>query len=162
MVEIKIRDRELNKEFLNIYHKIKKGVLYPIQDNDNKYLGKIGLWEENNRWSSVPKIRKFFKDTFSEKKLLIGDAYFWYPRWNEGCINANVLISYNPFNTYLTFKFFNFDFDNELNEEEKRKTINNLFTYINNSYNLYCENMIKERKIKSDKAFESFKNELMK
>lgn len=161
MVEIKIRDRELNKEFLEIY-KNTVGKMYPVHDNDKKYLGKIGIWEENARWSSLPKVRKFFKDIFSEKKLLIGDSYFWYPRWNENCINANVLISYNPFNTYLTFKLYNFDFDNELSEEEKKKVISNILLYIKNSYNNYQGNKIRERKEKSDREFDVFKNELLK
>ena len=160
MVEIKIRDRELNKEFLEIY-KNTVGKMYPVYNNDKEYLGKIGLWEEN-RMGKRHGIFKILFDTFSEKKLLIGDNRFWYPRWNENDVNANILISYNYFTSYLTFKLYNFDFDNVLAEEEKKKVMSNIFLYIKNSYNNYQEDKVKERKEKSDKSFNTFKDELLR
>lgn len=160
MVEIKIKDRELNKEFLEIYKNTTSKV-YPVYNNDKGYLGKIGLWEEN-RMGKRHGISKILFDTFSEKKLLIGDSYFWYPRWNENVVNPNILISYNPFTSYLSFKLYNFDFDNVLTEEEKKKVISNIFLYIKNSYNNYQGDKIRERKEKSDRAFNAFKDELLK
>ena len=158
MVEIKIRDRELNKEFLGIY-KNTIGKMYPVYNNENVYLGKIGIWEKDVKDKPYFKI---FSGIFSEKRLLIGDSYFWYPRWNENKINANVLISYNPLTSYLIFKLYNFDFDNVLTEEEKKKVISNIFLYIKNSYNNYQGNKVRERKEKSDREFDTFKNELLK
>lgn len=158
MVEIKIRDKELNKEFLEIY-KNTVGKIYPVYNDEKAYLGKIGIWEKDVRDKPYFKI---FSDIFSEKRLLLGDSYFWYPRWNENKINANILISYSPLTSYLTFKLYSFDFDNELTEEEKKKVVYNIFTYIKNSYKTYQGEKVRERKEKSDKAFNVFKNELLK
>ena len=158
MVEIKIRDRELNKEFLEIY-KNTVGKIYPVYNNENVYLGKIGIWEKDVKDKSYFKI---FSGIFSEKKLLIGDNRLWYPRWNENAVNANILISYNYFTSYLTFKLYNFDFDNVLTEKEKKKVISNIFLYIKNSHNNYQGNKVRERKEKSDKSFNTFKDELLK
>ena len=158
MVEIKIRDKELNKEFLEIYRNT-TGKMYPVYNNEKTYLGKIGIWEKDVRDKPYFKI---FSNIFSEKKLLIGDSYFWYPRWNENRINASILISYNPFNTYLTFKLYNFDFGGGTFDAALLKVEDGIMQVFDTAGDNYLGGKIRERKEKSDKEFDAFKNELLK
>ena len=159
MVEIKIRDRELNKEFLEIY-KNTIGKMYPVYNNDKVYLGKIGIREL--RTKRISNKKEFIKESFFKRGLLIGDSRYYTSTWNEHHINASILITYNYFSSFLTLKLYNFNFDNELSKEDKKKVINNIFSYIKNSYNSYCEEKLKERKDRSDKEYEIFKEVLLK
>ena len=103
MIEIKIRDRELNKEFLEIY-KNTVDKMYPVYNNENVYLGKIGVRE--SRTERVSNKKEFIKESFFKRSLLIGDSRYYASTWDEHHINASILITYNYFSSFFLRCFF--------------------------------------------------------